>query len=340
MLPVAVVILNHNGAHHLERFLPSVLSHSTCASVIVADNGSSDGSVTWLKENYPAVRIISFPENYGFCGGYNRALAQIEEPVSVLLNSDVEVQPNWIEPIVELFESSATLAVVQPKIKSLEQPDSFEYAGAAGGYIDAFGYPFCRGRIFSDIEKDSGQYDRDQEVFWASGACFFVRTELFNRFGGFDDDFFAHMEEIDLCWRLKNNGYTVLASGQAAVYHLGGGTLAQTDPRKTYLNYRNGFMLLVKNLAPAEMIWKLPARALLDMISVVKYTLSGEVRQGLMVLKAHGYIWKRFRRIAGKRSGPHLSMHLLSGTLNRLLLLDYYLLGKKRFDRLNLEAAQ
>lgn len=340
MARVAVVILNHNGAHHLQQFLPSVLANSAMADIIVADNGSNDGSLELLRTRFPEVKTIAFPVNYGFCGGYNRALEQVEAPLCVLLNSDVEVPADWLAPVLELFDRDALLAAVQPKIRSYRQPELFEYAGAAGGWIDALGYPFCRGRLLEALERDDGQYDDTAQVFWASGACMFIRTDLFRTAGGFDPHFFAHMEEIDLCWRLQNSGYRIAATGRSAVFHLGGGTLAAGHPRKTYLNFRNGTMLLIKNLPAGELFWKLPLRAVLDFLSALVYAAGGRFGHAAMVLRAQFFIWTRFFSILKRRRGKHLPSQRLTGVARRLLLFDYYARRIRRFRDLGLSSTR
>ena len=245
MTKTAVVILNWNGKKFLEQFLPYVIKHSSSdAEVIVADNASNDDSVEFLKNNYPEIQIINNNENGGFSKGYNEALSKIDAEYYVLLNSDIEVTENWIKPIIDLMDSDKSIAVCQPKLRSYHQKEMFEYAGAAGGFIDKYGYPFCRGRIFNSIEVDNGQYDDTCEVFWATGAAMFVRAELYHKFGGLDNDFFAHMEEIDFCWRLKNEGYKIMYCADSVVYHVGGGTLPKNSSRKTFLNFRNNFNLL------------------------------------------------------------------------------------------------
>jgi len=245
---VAVVILNWNGKKFLEKFLPSVVSNSGDAEIIMADNNSSDDSISFMAINYPNIRIIKNSENGGFAKGYNDALKQIKSDYYILLNSDIEVTPNWIDPLFDLMENDSMIAACQPKLRSYYQQDEFEYAGAAGGFIDKWGYPFCRGRIFGHLEKDEAQYENVEEVFWATGAAMFVRAKYFWEVGGLDEDFFAHMEEIDLCWRLKNKGYKIMVHPQSVVFHVGGGTLPKNSPTKTYLNFRNNFYLLYKNL--------------------------------------------------------------------------------------------
>ncbi|MBC8110364.1 MAG: glycosyltransferase family 2 protein, partial [Verrucomicrobia bacterium] len=235
MEKLAVVILNYNGKHHLQTFLPSVISHSSGFSVFVADNGSSDDSITFLKENFPTVKIISLGQNHGFSKGYNLALHQVASEYVVLLNSDVEVTENWISPVLDLLEKDKIIAACQPKMLAYAQKTQFEYAGAAGGFLDFLGYPFCQGRLFDAMETDTGQYNKTTEIFWASGACMFVRSEVYQQLGGLDDDFFAHMEEIDLCWRMKNAGYQIMYCPESTIFHLGGGTLNKTNARKTFL---------------------------------------------------------------------------------------------------------
>lgn len=248
MKKTAVVILNWNGRKFLKKFLPDVIKFSKKdAEVIVADNASTDDSVAVLKADFPEIRIIENKSNGGFAKGYNQALKLIDAEYYILLNSDIEVTENWINPVIELMESDKNIAACQPKIRSYHEKEKFEYAGAAGGFIDKFGYPFCRGRIFQSLEEDKGQYDDTVEIFWATGAALFIRAELYHKLGGMDDDFFAHMEEIDLCWRLKNEGYKIMYCPKSTVYHVGGGTLPTSSSWKTYLNFRNNFFLIYKN---------------------------------------------------------------------------------------------
>jgi GT2 family glycosyltransferase len=244
---VAVVILNYNGKNFLEKFLPSVCEHSKEAGIYIVDNCSTDDSVGFLKQNYPQLALIENSSNGGFAQGYNEGLQKIEADYYVLLNSDVEVTENWIKPCIELLESDPTIAALQPKIIAHHDKTKFEHAGAAGGFLDKNFFPFCRGRIFSEVETDEGQYDDKKEVFWATGACLFVRANLYHELGGLDADFFAHMEEIDFCWRLKRNGYKIYYTGESKVYHVGGGTLNYDNPRKTFLNFRNSLFMIFKN---------------------------------------------------------------------------------------------
>lgn len=294
MTEVAVVILNHNGKKYLEQFLPAVVECSTDSQVVVADNGSTDGSVELIKKKFPSVHIILLGRNEGFSKGYNLALQQIQARYYVLLNSDVEVTPGWLTPLVHLMNSNTEIGACQPKIKYYHQKHMFEYAGAAGGFIDKWGYPFCRGRIFISVEEDSGQYNDTREVFWASGACMMVRAAAYWQTGGLDEYFFAHMEEIDLCWRMKNAGYTIYACGSSYVYHIGGGTLPKSNPRKTFLNFRNGLVLLYKNLPAQQLLPVIFTRLVLDGIAAVKFLISESPKDFLAVAGAHFNFYRYF----------------------------------------------
>ena len=300
--PIAIVILNYNGRAYLEQFLPTVLN-STYANfeVIVADNGSTDDSLAFLAEAYPELRCINLKTNYGFAEGYNQALQQVDAPYYLLLNSDVEVTPGWLEPLAELLERDPTVGAVQPKILAQQDRGRFEYAGAAGGWLDNLGYPFCRGRIFSVTEPDHGQYDELQEVFWATGAAFLVRSQLFHQLGGFDGDYFAHSEEIDLCWRIKRAGYKVMARPRSVVYHVGGGTLSYNTPRKAFLNFRNSLFTLVKNETPGRLAWILPARLLLDGVAGLLFLSQGKFSHILSILRAHWSFFGQWRATLRKR---------------------------------------
>ncbi|MBS1751615.1 MAG: glycosyltransferase family 2 protein [Bacteroidetes bacterium] len=290
---VAVVILNWNGRKFLEQFLPSVLdSVYPSLQIVVADNGSTDDSIDWLGKNYPTVRLLCNPVNEGFAKGYNTALAQVQAAYYVLLNSDVQVTPGWIEPIIRLMENQPMIAACQPKILSFHQPRFFEYAGGSGGWIDAYGYPFCRGRIFDNCEKDEGQYDDPCPVFWASGCAMFVKASVYHEMNGLDDSFFAHQEEVDLCWRMQLAGYQVYVCPESVVYHVGGGSLPQGNPKKVYLNYRNSLMMLYKNLSVAEKIWKLPLRMTLDGVSGLKELFAGNPANMAAIIKAHCFFYK------------------------------------------------
>jgi GT2 family glycosyltransferase len=284
---VAVVILNWNGKSFLEKFLPNVIKFSSSAQIIVADNNSTDDSVEFLKIHFPQVKTIINNVNEGFAKGYNTALRRVDAHYYVLLNSDVEVSENWIEPIVSLLDSNKQIAACQPKILDYHHKNKFEYAGASGGFIDIYGYPFCRGRIFNTLEEDKGQYNNAIEVFWASGACLFLRAEAFWKVGGFDDDYFAHMEEIDLCWRMKNSGYKIYVEPQSIVHHVGGGTLNKISPRKTFLNFRNNLITLTKN-APAQFLFfKIIYRMILDAVAAIKFLCEGKGSHFIAIIKSH-----------------------------------------------------
>ncbi len=276
MLPkVAIVILNWNGKHFLERFLQLLISRTPeeYAQIIVADNGSADGSVEYLHNHFPDLRLIVLPENSGYTGGYNRALGQIEAQYYVLLNSDVEVLEGWLPPLVRAMDSHQEIGVCMPKILSWTKPSHFEYAGASGGFIDRYGFPFCRGRILSHIEEDKGQYDNPVPVFWASGTCMMVRSELYHRLGGLDNAFFAHMEEIDFCWRVKNAGFKVMCIPASVVYHYGGGTLAMGSPKKTFYNFRNNLIMLYKNLPKNRLLPVFSLRLIYDIVAALRFLL-------------------------------------------------------------------
>lgn len=298
---VAVVILNYNTRRHLEQFLPSVVAHSAGARIVVADNGSPDDSVDFLKQHYPQVELIDLKTNYGFAEGYNRALRQVKADVYVILNSDVEVAPGWMAPVLDAMRADPSMAIAQPKILAWQEKERFEYAGAAGGWIDALGYPFCRGRIFSRREEDRGQYDDAQECFWAAGAAFFIRAELYHAFGGFDGDYFAHNEEIDLCWRLKRAGYSVWCIPQSVVYHLGGGTLEYENPRKVFLNFRNSLYSLLKNQPARTLLWLIPVRFLLDGLAGARFAAKGQFRAIWAIVRAHFSFYANFRHTVRKR---------------------------------------
>lgn len=295
---VAVVILNWNGQQHLANFLPSVVASTyPNLAIIVGDNASTDTSVAWLQQEYPQIEVIENDKNYGFAGGYNQILAQVDADYFVLLNSDVEVTPNWIEPVLNLLEKNPNAAAAQPKILSYADKTSFEYAGAAGGFIDYLGHPFCRGRIFNTIEKDNGQYEQATEIFWASGAALFIKKEAWLLANGFDESFFAHMEEIDLCWRLKRMGKQIWYCPEASVYHVGGGTLSAESPQKTYLNFRNNLVMLYKNLSRNKRLYIIVLRFFLDFLSLLKFLLEKKNKNAWAISRAHvdflKRIWKR-----------------------------------------------
>jgi len=336
MIKTAVVILNWNGEKFLQQFLPSVAkySNSNDVEIFVADNGSSDNSISYIKKNFDTVKILQFDKNYGFTGGYNRALTQIEAKFYVLLNSDVEVCENWINPIIEFMEKNTDVAACMPKLLTHSKPTHFEYAGAVGGFIDKYGYPFCRGRILSEIEEDTGQYNTIKDIFWASGACMFVRASLFHTVGGFDDDFFAHMEEIDLCWRLKNAGYRIVSFPQVAVLHVGGGTLPNNNPHKLFLNFRNNLLMLYKNLPEKELMKTLVIRMLYDGMAAVLYLLKGEYQFFKAVLKAHLAFYKMRKQFKIKRTKIKQEFKLLNHKqiYNQSIVWNFFLNKKRKFS--------
>ncbi len=339
---VAIVVLNYNGSAHLKAFLPSVLAYTPESMEIhVADNGSTDDSIEVLEKEFPRVLVHKLPENYGFAEGYNQALKNIDSDYYVILNSDARVTKGWIEPIIELFKTDDSIAAIQPKIRSEEIPDSFEHAGAAGGLMDKYGFTFCRGRIFDDLEKDLGQYDTQQEITWASGAALFIRAKLFHQFGGFDGDYFAHMEEIDLCWRLRRAGYKIMIEPASIVYHLGGGTLNYQSSRKTFLNFRNIYATLLKNLPGSTVIWLLFFRLVLDAGAALLYLTKKRPDLVWAIARAH---WAFFlnipsiikKRKAGKilveehRIGPPNLTAIYPGSIVK----EYYFNGSKIYNEL------
>ncbi len=302
-LKTAIVILNYNGKEHLRRFLPSVVKfNSAKAEIVVADNASTDDSLEFLKETYPTVKIISLSKNYGFAGGYNHALNEVDAELYVLLNSDVEVSENWLEPLIEKMTQDKLITACQPKINAYLEKDKFEYAGAAGGFIDKNGYPFCRGRIFDNCERDIGQHNDEREVFWASGACLMIRSHNFHSIGGFDETLFAHMEEIDLCWRLKNQGHRIYCLPQSTVYHLGGGTLSAQNPRKTYLNFRNNLAILVRNDYRNGIVKRIFKRMVFDGAAAFYMLLTSGPAHFFAVIKAHLYFYANLSRLLKERS--------------------------------------
>jgi GT2 family glycosyltransferase len=335
-LKAAVVILNWNGRKFLEKFLPGVIMHSSDkAEIIIADNDSSDDSLDYLEKKHPGIRIIRLEKNYGFAGGYNLALKEIKADFYILLNSDIEVTKNWIEPVIRVMDSNPAVAACQPKIRSYKEPEKFEYAGAAGGFIDKYGYPFCQGRLFQSLEKDKGQYDHTREVFWATGACMFVRADIFHRLGGFDEDFFAHMEEIDFCWRAKNQGFKIMYCPDSTIFHIGGGTLPKNNSRKTYLNIRNNIIMLYKNLEPGRLNRVLASRIILDYIAALKFLIDGGFKDMAAVIRAHFYFWRNISRLKKKREKiPH---HKVSQIYWGNIVLQHYLRRKKSFLQLKSE---
>lgn len=346
----SVVILNWNGADVMRQFLPSVLKHTTLddTEVVVVDNGSTDDSVTYLQAVLSTneakaahLRLIAYPENYGFAAGYNRAIAEMDSEIVVLLNSDVQVSAGWLKPVLDYMHAHPDVAAAQPKVlsyksllshqKDATQPVTFEHAGAAGGQIDMFGYPFCRGRLMGYVAEDKGQYDMVEKVFWVSGAAFFIRTDLYNRLGGLDDTFFAHMEEIDLCWRLNSRGYNLVCVPQSVVYHLGGGALAYDNPRKTYLNFRNNLLMLYKNLPQPHLFIVLACRLVLDYVAALQALIVAKPQNSLAIIRARIDYLKMKRALHQKRQeNLRFATRLYPDTISRrFIIFDYYIRRKK-----------
>ena len=301
-MKIAVVILNWNGIFLLEKFLPSVVQNSPEATIYVADNASTDASISFIKTFFPSIKILKNESNLGFANGYNEALKSVDADLYALVNSDIEVTENWLKPIIQTFENEPKTAIVQPKILDYKRKEYFEYAGAAGGFIDQYGYPYCRGRIFDTVEKDNGQYNDDTEIFWASGACFFIRSTVYKELGGFDGEFFAHQEEIDLCWRAINEGHVIKYNPQSVVFHVGGATLQQGNPKKTFLNFRNSLLMLTKNLPKEKMFTILISRMLLDGVAAFQFLVKGKPKHFLAVLKAHLSFYGFFNAYYKKRN--------------------------------------
>jgi GT2 family glycosyltransferase len=297
---IAIVILNWNGKALLKQFLPSIIDYSADAKIYVADNASTDGSIAFISEHFPTVTTILNTENGGYAKGYNDALRHIEEPLLCLLNSDVEVTPNWLQSVLEVFNTDKNTAIIQPKLLDYKKKSQFEYAGAAGGFIDKYGYPYCRGRIFDVVEQDDGQYNDVIDIFWASGACFFIKNSIFKSLNGFDEDYFAHMEEIDLCWRVFNTHYRTKYVGTSTVYHIGGATLSNTSPKKTYLNFRNSLFTLVKH-TDTHVFIRTIVRMLLDGIAALRFLLQLKPNHFFAILKAHGSFYLNLGRILSQR---------------------------------------
>jgi GT2 family glycosyltransferase len=333
---VAIVILNWNGKDFLQRFLPSVVAASyPNTTVVIADNASKDGSPEFVEENFPGVRIIRLPVNYGFAKGYNEALKQVEADYFVLLNSDVEVTGGWLDPLISHLENNPRAAACQPKILAYKHRDSFEYAGAAGGWLDLYGYPFARGRIFDFCENDEGQYDETREVFWASGAAMAVRASVFQELNGFDPYLFAHQEEIDLCWRMHLAGHQVFCCPASVVYHVGGGTLPKGNSRKTYLNFRNNQIILAKNLPLSEKFWKIPWRIFLDQVSALRGLMKGDMGYFIAIFRAHlGFLTWVFFVKKQKRKFKRRKLKSIPGVYHGNVVWQHFAKGKKKFSDL------
>jgi GT2 family glycosyltransferase len=335
MTKVAVVILNFNGENFLKEFLPSVIRYSKEATVIVVDNGSHDQSVQMVKQEFPSVQLLALPENLGFCGGYNTALRQIQSTYYLLLNSDVEVTEGWLTPLMTALDKNVKVAAVQPKIRSFHQRSHFEYAGAAGGFIDSMGYPFCRGRIFQTVEEDRGQYDTQIPVLWTSGACMLIRASQFHLVGGFDEDYFAHMEEVDLCWKLNRLGFETHCVPESIVYHVGGGTLTMGSSRKTFLNFRNGLSLLFKHTPDSELWWRIPIRWLLDYAAALTF-LPRSRSNAWAVIRAHVHFFKSLQKEKSKRRRfkKQAKTFEASPVYQKSIVRDYFLDGFRTFEQL------
>lgn len=330
---VAVVILNWNNRYFLEKFLPYVYnSHYPNIEFIIGDNASTDDSIGFVKEYYPQIRIIQNDKNYGFAGGYNKILEHVEADYFILLNSDVEVSDNWIEPIITMMEKE-NYAAAQPKILSYHQKTKYEHAGAAGGYLDRYGYPFCSGRIMNITEVDTGQYDQEKEIFWASGAAFFIKANVWKELQGFDEDFFAHMEEIDLCWRMKKKGYRIGYCPSSVVYHVGGGTLNTSNPKKTYLNFRNNLVMLQKNLTVTNSIGIIFIRLWLDLIALFHFLIQGKFKDAWAISRAHQYFFFNIFKNAAKRKKYSTNFNS-KGVYKKSIIWNFYVNKIQKFSDL------
>lgn len=338
-MEIAVVILNWNGRKLLEEYLPSVTEYSVGATVYVADNASTDDSVDFVKSNYPTIKIVQNNDNGGFAKGYNDCLKKIKADYYVLLNSDIKVSSNWIQPVISYMESQENMAACQPKVLSLLEPEKFEHAGAAGGFLDKYYFPFCRGRVFQEIEEDQHQYDDNREIFWATGACMFIKADLFHSAGGLDEKFFAHMEEIDLCWRMKNLGYKIGYCGESHIYHLGGGTLNYMTPRKTYLNFRNSLYMITKNYR-GNLFTLVFYRLLIDGLAGIRFLFMGEFKHLKAILSAHFDYYKdlkHFRKIRKEYKSQNAGKENNTGYYRKSIVLQKFLKKRTKFSQLETE---
>ena len=333
-MKIAIVILNWNGRDLLEKFLPSIVRYSDpeYCDIYVADNGSSDDSLEFVKSNFSSIKIIKNTSNFGFAQGYNVALKNVNADVYALVNSDIEVTNNWLEPIIKTFKNEEKTAIIQPKILSFKDKSKFEYAGAAGGFIDNYGYPYCRGRVFNSLESDLGQFNDEVDIFWATGACMFIRAEVYNKLNGFDKDFFAHQEEIDLCWRIKNLGYNIKYNGNSTVYHVGGATLDESSPKKTFLNFRNNLLMLIKNLPSNKVFIVVFIRLFLDGIAGVKFFLELKPLHTLAIIKAHFNVYTKFINTIKKRK--QITSRVDNYYQNKNLIIQYFIKKRKTFKKL------
>jgi GT2 family glycosyltransferase len=329
-MKIAVVILNWNGKKLLKTFLPSIVAFSKEADIYVADNASTDDSILYIKDNYPTVKIVVNKENGGFAKGYNDALQEIDADLYALVNSDIEVTENWLKPILKEFKNSPETAIIQPKIMDYKNKKKFEYAGAAGGFLDVLGYPYCRGRIFNSLEKDKGQYNDVIDINWASGACFFIKSKIYHQLGGFDEDYFAHQEEIDLCWRTSNLGHKIKYVGHTTVYHVGGATLNEANSYKTFLNFRNSLYSLVKNLPKRKVFIFVLIRMLLDGVAGIYFTLQGRPVHTLAILKSHVSFYQNLSKMISKRNNNQKGKYY--STLS--IVWSYFVLNIKKVNKL------
>jgi len=331
-LKIAIIILNWNGQKLLEQFLPSVVNFSLQeADIYIADNASTDTSIKYVKEFYPSVKIIENKVNGGYAKGYNDALQFIDANIFCLLNSDIEVTKNWLKPIVKAFKNDEKTAIIQPKLLDFKDKTKFEYAGAAGGFVDLLGYPYCRGRVFNDLETDKGQFNDEANIFWASGACLFIRSKIYHQLNGFDEDYFAHQEEIDLCWRAQNIGYKIKYVGLSTVYHVGGATLQETNPQKTYLNFRNSLLNVVKNVPKKWFLFVIFSRLILDGIAGIKFLIELRPIHTWAIIKAHFSFYKNFFKFLGKRRKIQKKQNY---NLHTSIVWQYFALGRKKFKNL------
>lgn len=331
-MKTAIVILNWNGKKLLEQFLPSVVNFSSDeAEVYVADNASTDDSIHFIKQNYPSVKIIQNTTNGGYAKGYNDALKHINADVYCLLNSDIEVTQNWLTPILKTFKEEENTAIIQPKLLDFKDKTKFEYAGAGGGFIDLYGYPYCRGRVFNHLETDNGQFNDTTTIFWASGACLFIRSEVYHHLNGFDEDYFAHQEEIDLCWRAQNEGYTIKYVGSSTVFHVGGATLQETNPHKTFLNFRNSLLNVVKNVPKQWFLFVIFSRLILDGVAGLKFILELRPIHTWAIIKAHFSFYKNFFKFLSKRRALQKKSNY---NLHTSIVWQYFGLGRKKFENL------
>ena len=331
-MKTAIVILNWNGQKLLEQFLPSVVNFSSeFAEIYIADNASTDDSIKYVQEFYPSIKIIENTTNEGYAKGYNDALSSIEADIYCLLNSDVEVTENWLKPILEVFKTDDKTAIIQPKLLDFKDKGKFEYAGAAGGFLDLYGYPYCRGRIFNNLETDRSQFNDISDIFWASGACLFIRSKIYHQLEGLDEDYFAHQEEIDLCWRVQNIGYKVKYVGNSTVFHIGGATLQETNPHKTYLNFRNSLLNVVKNVPKKWFLFVIFSRLILDGIAGIKFLIELRPIHTFAILKAHISFYKNFIKFLGKRKKLQKKQDY---NLHTSIVWQYFILGRKKFEDL------